>query len=408
MKKEKISLEKVYKDLADKEIHTKIEETKKNFMEKEKILQQKIENLIYKLEKLTFLKGTNHNKHREFAFDNCIYKSKTHDNSVYDNSVHDNSVYDSANDNNIYDDSTHVKRDIKKHHTFINCEHIRNANSKCIHNERINQLPKHKSFNGQCLYTNDSFLLNVNNFDDKKNVQNTNLICTSNNIDNIINNDTINCSIVPNISEVKYGQDNGSNNNSKNSDSKSSDSKISDSKSSDSKISDSKISEGKISDNKSKDKKSNDKKSNDSKSNNNETNYEANNKAASESASTNEAKTGTNANIHGDLGTQIPIYPNEYKKIKKKLETYEFIINEEKKNQKKMLEEINYLRNQVKNYESLCGNYEHIMYQKNIIFNFVSQIPNNIKIDDYVSVIYNSFNFSSKEIEMINEKRSKK
>ncbi|CAD2086049.1 conserved Plasmodium protein, unknown function [Plasmodium vinckei lentum] len=106
--------------------------------------------------------------------------------------------------------------------------------------------------------------------------------------------------------------------------------------------------------------------------------------------------------------TKIPIYPNEYKKIRKKLETYEILIDEEKKEKKKLLEQINTLTSQVKNYESIHGNYEHVMYQKNILSNFISQIPSHIKIDDYVTIIYNSFNFSNKEIEFINSKRLQK
>ncbi|GAW80766.1 hypothetical protein, conserved [Plasmodium gonderi] len=106
--------------------------------------------------------------------------------------------------------------------------------------------------------------------------------------------------------------------------------------------------------------------------------------------------------------TKIPIYPNEYKKIRKKLDAYEFVISEEKKDKKNLLERINFLNSQIKNYESISGNYEHAMYQKNILQNFISQIPSSIKIDDYVSVIYNSFNFSPQEIELINSKRAKR
>ncbi|KEG01118.1 hypothetical protein YYE_04153 [Plasmodium vinckei vinckei] len=112
--------------------------------------------------------------------------------------------------------------------------------------------------------------------------------------------------------------------------------------------------------------------------------------------------------IKQEEDTKIPIYPNEYKKIRKKLETYEILIDEEKKEKKKLLEQINTLTSQVKNYESIHGNYEHVMYQKNILSNFISQIPSHIKIDDYVTIIYNSFNFSNKEIEFINSKRLKK
>ncbi|SCM01260.1 conserved Plasmodium protein, unknown function [Plasmodium chabaudi adami] len=112
--------------------------------------------------------------------------------------------------------------------------------------------------------------------------------------------------------------------------------------------------------------------------------------------------------IKQEEDTKIPIYPNEYKKIRKKLETYEILIDEEKKEKKKLLEQINTLTSQVKNYESIHGNYEHVMYQKNILSNFISQIPSHIKIDDYVTIIYNSFNFSNKEIEFINSKRLQK
>lgn len=123
-------------------------------------------------------------------------------------------------------------------------------------------------------------------------------------------------------------------------------------------------------------------------------------------------ETGTEKNnknkIKHEEDTKIPIYPNEYKKIRKKLETYEILIDEEKKEKKKLLEQINALTNQVKNYESIHGNYEHVMYQKNILSNFISQIPSHIKIDDYVTIIYNSFNFSNKEIDFINSKRSQK
>ncbi|SBT34690.1 conserved Plasmodium protein, unknown function [Plasmodium ovale wallikeri] len=117
---------------------------------------------------------------------------------------------------------------------------------------------------------------------------------------------------------------------------------------------------------------------------------------------------GSNEKREKPSTTNIPIYPNEYKKIKKKLETYELLISEEKKNKKKMIEHINFLKSQIKNYESINGNYEHVMYQKNIILNCISQIPAGIKIDDYVSVIYNSFNFSPKEIELINARRAKR
>ncbi|CDO62481.1 conserved Plasmodium protein, unknown function [Plasmodium reichenowi] len=106
--------------------------------------------------------------------------------------------------------------------------------------------------------------------------------------------------------------------------------------------------------------------------------------------------------------TSIPIYPYEYKKIRKKLETYEILLNEQQEGKKKMTEEINSLKNQVKNYESINGNYQHIIYQKNILSNFIAQIPSRIQVDDYVSVIFNSFNFSNQEIEAINIKRSKK
>ncbi|SBS90076.1 conserved Plasmodium protein, unknown function [Plasmodium ovale curtisi] len=117
---------------------------------------------------------------------------------------------------------------------------------------------------------------------------------------------------------------------------------------------------------------------------------------------------GSNEKRENRSTTNIPIYPNEYKKIRKKLETYELLISEEKKNKKKMIEHINFLKSQIKNYESINGNYEHVMYQKNIILNCISQIPAGIKIDDYVSVIYNSFNFSPKEIELINARRAKR
>ncbi|KJP89741.1 hypothetical protein AK88_00701 [Plasmodium fragile] len=109
-----------------------------------------------------------------------------------------------------------------------------------------------------------------------------------------------------------------------------------------------------------------------------------------------------------DDDTRIPIYPNEYKKIRKKLDKYELLISKEKKDKKNLLEHINALCSQIKNYESISGNYEHVLYQKNILQNFIAQIPSNIKIDDYVSVIYNTFNFSAQEIELINAKRAKR
>ncbi|SCO67069.1 conserved Plasmodium protein, unknown function [Plasmodium vivax] len=109
-----------------------------------------------------------------------------------------------------------------------------------------------------------------------------------------------------------------------------------------------------------------------------------------------------------DDGTKIPIYPNEYKKIRKKLDTYELVISEEKKEKKNLLEHINVLTSQIKVYESISGNHEQVLYQKNILQNFIAQIPANTKIDDYVSVIYNTFNFSPQEIEQINAKRAKR
>ncbi|ANQ07680.1 Uncharacterized protein PCOAH_00019830 [Plasmodium coatneyi] len=109
-----------------------------------------------------------------------------------------------------------------------------------------------------------------------------------------------------------------------------------------------------------------------------------------------------------DDTTKIPIYPNEYKKIRKKLDKYELVISKEKKDKKDLLEHINVLTSQIKIYESISGNCEHVLYQKNILQNFIAQIPSNIKIDDYVSVIYNTFNFSAQEIELINAKRAKR
>ncbi|SOV20801.1 conserved Plasmodium protein, unknown function [Plasmodium sp. DRC-Itaito] len=280
MIKEKIELEKKYKEQYDKETQQKINDIKIIFHNKEKILQDKIEDLLHKIEKLTFS-----NDDKTKTIENLQIYIENDDN-MDDHMI--NEKQKKINDHIDTDDKVLLNYVPDNH---INTDHNHNNNNVdnvYLEKKNKNNLDLSKKETNNLLHTNEQENDNNNNYNNNNNI---------------------------NVEKIK----------------------------------------------------------------------------------------SINSN-----NTSIPIYPNEYKKIRKKLETYEILLNEEQEGKKKMIEEINSLKNQVKNYESINGNYQHIIYQKNILSNFIAQIPARIQVDDYVSVIFNSFNFSNQEIEAINIKRSKK